>query len=426
MVFQPFHLKVSLPTLRKSDPAFILRTLTQRLNELRTKCRAAFITALENQASSGAIKRFSEVTSRQVWTHSSNFPEGPSGFGASLALIDLTRDRDFEVAFIGFEIGLRNSGPTAPPLDLGGHREHPPFVTVNAPWRLELYRASVRKLKTQQNFVFKVSVRLRFPLLSRSYLRKPHECSHEFRLLDFGDWQWRLLWECRDCGFVCHCKCFQDAIRRDPFPNHMSGVWPSYVSVHHTRIPFIENACELCRGIPSSHRFCNPNYAVSVFDARYGAYVRKRMVERSEACEGAADQMDVESELRRELGYPPFGKPGFMEVELFRIVQTIFPKDQVIHRTRPNWLKGLELDIYVPSRRLAIEYQGEQHFLPNQHWGGEEAFLRTQERDRRKQELLDEKGIVLCMFSKADAIELAAVRERIEATLNPNTQRRHR
>lgn len=161
-----------------------------------------------------------------------------------------------------------------------------------------------------------------------------------------------------------------------------------------------------------------------MFDARYGAYIRKRMVELADFREGAITQIDVENELRRELGFPPFGRPGFFEVELFRIVRAIFQKDEVIHRSRPDWLQGLELDIYVPSRRLAIEYQGKQHFRPTGHWGGEEAFFRTQERDRRKQRLLSEKRITLCTFSEVDAIELDEVRKKIAADLKPITQRR--
>lgn len=420
----PFLLDISLPSLDSLDPATIVRTLGSSLDQLRSQCRAAFSTAIQSLLASGSIKRFSDVSSREVWDHSSEFPEAPSEARPALSMVDLTRDGDFEVDFVGYELVFPNDGPLTPPAELGAYRDPPPFISVNPPWRLELYRASVRKLKTQQNLVFKASVRLCLPLFGRSALPDPQECPHHFRVVEIGDWQWRLLWECRYCGYVCHCACFRRAIERDPFPKHMSGLWPSYLEVCSDQVPFLERACELCRGLPSTHRFCNPNYAASVFEARYGAYVRKLMIERAGDEGTAPDQRSVENELRGQLGFPAFGKPGFLESELYRIVRAVFPDDEVIRHARPDWLDGLELDIYVPSRRLAIEYQGEQHFVPLKPWGGEKAFLLTQERDQRKRRLLEEHGVALTTFSRSDSIDLDSVSVRLLSLLRTNASDR--
>jgi len=43
----------------------------------------------------------------------------------------------------------------------------------------------------------------------------------------------------------------------------------------------------------------------------------------------------------------------------------------------------------------AIEYDGEQHFKPVEIWGGEEGFLKQQERDARKTEYCERHGIIL-------------------------------
>jgi len=63
--------------------------------------------------------------------------------------------------------------------------------------------------------------------------------------------------------------------------------------------------------------------------------------------------------------------------------------------------KSLELDFYISLLNLGIEYDGEQHFRPVQFRGislkkAEELFRKTQERDRRKETLCQEKGI--CLF----------------------------
>lgn len=51
---------------------------------------------------------------------------------------------------------------------------------------------------------------------------------------------------------------------------------------------------------------------------------------------------------------------------------------------QPWYLFGQRLDIYIPSRRTAIEYQGKQHYEPIAFFGGMEGLLSNQERDRRK------------------------------------------
>lgn len=59
----------------------------------------------------------------------------------------------------------------------------------------------------------------------------------------------------------------------------------------------------------------------------------------------------------------------------------------------------LKFDFYIPSKNLAIEYDGEHHYLPisfSKKWTGEEHLLITQERDSFKNEYAASKGIILC------------------------------
>lgn len=37
---------------------------------------------------------------------------------------------------------------------------------------------------------------------------------------------------------------------------------------------------------------------------------------------------------------------------------------KAITNYRPNWLGGLEIDIFFPELKLAIEFQGDQHYVP--------------------------------------------------------------
>ena len=68
-----------------------------------------------------------------------------------------------------------------------------------------------------------------------------------------------------------------------------------------------------------------------------------------------------------------------------------------------EWLKlstygKLSYDFYIPSKNIAIECQGRQHFEVVSAFGGEDTFLKTIERDKKKKELTKEHGIELIYF----------------------------
>jgi hypothetical protein len=66
-----------------------------------------------------------------------------------------------------------------------------------------------------------------------------------------------------------------------------------------------------------------------------------------------------------------------------------------ITQASPEWLKPQRLDLFIPDLKLAIEYQGEQHFIPVELFGGEEGFQLRQESDERKKKLCEANGINL-------------------------------
>jgi len=71
------------------------------------------------------------------------------------------------------------------------------------------------------------------------------------------------------------------------------------------------------------------------------------------------------------------GGKSFAEGFVSNLILDAFPGYKVIRNVRPEWLKGnkgkyLEIDIFVPDIKLAIEIQGPQHFVDlysnmNQH-----------------------------------------------------------
>ena len=75
-----------------------------------------------------------------------------------------------------------------------------------------------------------------------------------------------------------------------------------------------------------------------------------------------------------------------------------------------EWMQNLRLDFYIPSKKIAIECQGKQHFQPVDFAGhGEEdakiEFEKILERDRRKKELCEKNNVKLIYLTKKDNIK---------------------
>ena len=112
----------------------------------------------------------------------------------------------------------------------------------------------------------------------------------------------------------------------------------------------------------------------------------------------------IENQVRVDLNYSRVGEAWKRETELANIVKSLYPGYEVITHFRGSFLEGLELDIYIPTINLAIEYQGLQHYKPIDHWGGEEALQKTKERDIRKKELCMQNKIKLIYFKYDEEI----------------------
>lgn len=114
-----------------------------------------------------------------------------------------------------------------------------------------------------------------------------------------------------------------------------------------------------------------------------------------EECDGIRTDWRLErTRIRTKLTAEGVIKPKWKhELSLFHAVRERFP--DVLYQYRPSWLKRQSLDIYIPSIRTAIEYQGIQHYRPVDFFGGEEALKERQELDRVKRELCEENEVRL-------------------------------
>lgn len=58
-------------------------------------------------------------------------------------------------------------------------------------------------------------------------------------------------------------------------------------------------------------------------------------------------------------------------------------------------VRSLRFDFYMPSLNLLVEYDGKQHYMPIDCWGGEDAFRGQQVRDALKNDYADRHSIIL-------------------------------
>lgn len=108
---------------------------------------------------------------------------------------------------------------------------------------------------------------------------------------------------------------------------------------------------------------------------------------------------------------------------VFELTSKIFKKNTVIYQYSPFFLKTekgqMSYDVFICGKNIAIEYQGKQQFEPIDIFGGEESYKKQIERDRLKQKLSKENGIVLVYINYWEDISEDLIKAKIAAALNP-------
>lgn len=99
----------------------------------------------------------------------------------------------------------------------------------------------------------------------------------------------------------------------------------------------------------------------------------------------------IENEYRTEKGYDIVGSL-VNESILYNKIKNKYKEHLVVSQGSPSWLKKQRIDIFFPNLNIGIEYQGIQHFEPIQFFGGEEGYVKSIERDKRKRYLCKRNG----------------------------------
>ena len=229
-------------------------------------------------------------------------------------------------------------------------------------------------------------------------------------------WDWALQFICRVCGKVFVCECFRKAFDIH-YPQALNALssYSDGSQVHHflevyKGAEFRAGICHICREIPSDLFYCHPMYGSKIL-VHYGPYIMRYSIENH------ISPKEAEDYIRGSLGVSQIVGKWISEVELLKIVRDLFPDEKVLYQSSPEWLGLQRFDIFIPNLGVAIEYQGRQHFEPVDFFGGQEAFLRLQERDKKKANLCARNNVTLVYFRYDELITPRTVKRRITKAL---------
>lgn len=100
------------------------------------------------------------------------------------------------------------------------------------------------------------------------------------------------------------------------------------------------------------------------------------------------------------------------ESRLFKLVRKTY--EDAIFQYHSEFLGLQSYDIFIPSIKVAIEYQGKQHYEPINFFGGEDAFKHRMKLDEMKKEISKNNGITLIEWKYNEPISSLRLKEKLK------------
>jgi hypothetical protein len=128
----------------------------------------------------------------------------------------------------------------------------------------------------------------------------------------------------------------------------------------------------------------NPYKGENIFEEGFIHYVENKLLETFSIFVDS-----LQNKFRLSRGISRIGEGWVSETDLYYKLKDYFNFTTVIHHGKTKWLGKQHIDIWFPKFKIGIEYQGEQHDRPIEFFGGENNFIKNQERDDRKRKLFE-------------------------------------
>ena len=109
--------------------------------------------------------------------------------------------------------------------------------------------------------------------------------------------------------------------------------------------------------------------------------------------------------VRERIGVSKIGKGRWVSEELILKIVEKETNYRVVHQWRTSALGRQSIDIAIPDLKLALEYNGIQHYEAVDFFGGEPSLVETQKRDKKKAKILSELGFKLVIIKYNESYE---------------------
>lgn len=113
----------------------------------------------------------------------------------------------------------------------------------------------------------------------------------------------------------------------------------------------------------------------------------------------------------------PKCKATKMQYKIYTFLQEAFPNECWEWECSPTWLNSQRFDIYNKRCNLAIEYNGKQHYIPLEIFGGESEFEKRVTLDKTKVKLCKDNDCKLYVI-KYDNVDFNKIKEDLTIILN--------
>ena len=104
------------------------------------------------------------------------------------------------------------------------------------------------------------------------------------------------------------------------------------------------------------------------------------------------------------------------EYEMYELIKRYF--QDAIYQYKAKWLNKQSLDVFIPSIKVAVEYQGKQHYEPVKVFGGTEKYDDNIRRDSVKKKLCAENHIHLIEWKYTEPVNIIIFMEKFKDYLN--------
>jgi hypothetical protein len=207
-----------------------------------------------------------------------------------------------------------------------------------------------------------------------------------------------------NCARPAHDKIRASAV--DVSSEYVPNSWPHQVIRFLSNPTYLESICHLCISASLGPEGAADRYGDAMQEF-VEPYVNQLMRSRD------LDERTARTEVQQQLGLSRWVR----EAEMYQVIKQIFPDDLVLREASPPWLGRQRLDVFLPQRNLALEYQGEQHYQAVSVFGGSDALARTIERDALKKRLCEENSVELIYVRFSDPLSITSLRHRLRQFL---------